>query len=1779
MKTINDRYEVVRLLSRGNNEIEYLVVDLDKNKQQKRMRIFDAEMSNSQFVKNMEEEFIVLKNMSHENILTVYEFQTIRTINSSPVSRKQYFYTYEHWEEEERVSYLELGKSEINSVLVGLCKALRYLHFRGIIYKYLNFDQMIILRKDKRVLVKLKDVAGNGINDYYYNADYERFNHFLAPEILWGEEIDETVDIYSLGTVFFYIYYQIDHYYRNIKEVIHTDASNDIHLFISKATSAIREERFQNIGAFIEKMSGLIWTEVDHYDYIYYDKIHRHTKIAGRDAIVSEVRDYIESKHKKTGDFDAVIIKGDSGTGKTRVLKEMAQISKFNRFDYIFIRIDAVAENPYLTARKILAHIQEKDDVSPVLIQKYGQELISLSPELADHWNIKQTEVIDTERDYLRILNRIYNFFIEYTASNFTVIIVDEVGRIHSKERVFYEMLMSGKEASNYFLLFSCNQWQLEHLNLGGRVKTIKLPSLTLEETGALVKTALGCKAIPYHLTHKLMLESQGKVSKIETLLWQLWEDKYIFFDREKMDWNLERIDDQFSFDHVEKRDFQYDVMLKSLKEPYVDLLKKLSVITHSFNFELVVKYGEVDEETAYHFLTEMESEKILNKRISDVEYVFVFFSNELRKYFVNLVAPDARVGLYEKLTGYYEKLFIERGVITESIVDYCINCGRLEKAAQYCITYSKRYAHQFNYPKSSELMEKGIELYKRLNREDHVLEYALLLIQQLIKSGRLEAAARVVDAMATYENFLKPAYIDIITEKAYVLYYKSDYTGAMKLLEKTALASAQIDYKAGQTQATFVMCKCLAAVGNYEEHFFKYAEGYDMARELESPFYIGLFLNEKGIHYLHQAKYAQALEAFSESLKAFQSVQKDEFTVRAFNNIGAVHYEGFGDFIIAREYFRKAHHLSQSISDSMNMPTQLSNLGETYQAEERHEMAIRYYEQANQVAERIGDRAMMLQALLNLCASYIGNENYSKAHILMARLEHEHASVLSGRGHAIDYYFLHFDYFMAMNAHVSLIKWRADAPELHTDDSYKSYRLKVFDFRIAYLQSKKDNTCDHFDLSELSAFVKQIEKPLLAKHMRMFLLEMMYDKLADKDYLSVAGVARLDDLLIPLYNTKTVRVKREIVDACFSEYPVERMLMVLKDMEGASNEMMWRTYHIIADLFCVKGDLYNALKYNLMALDIIFQLSMRVSQVYKDSYILHDDNKIRIKDHINKIVASIVEAESMPHCDGIVEHVPSLEMYFDLSGLDALYRHPRFERMIVEKRPMIFENRFVSATDLIQNLKKDEIRNLKLILSYLTQLTFSDRGTVYILDENDFVSESVVIGDGEPYRDLPRLINNVGNDMDGYYISRLNPLTSVKLLNEQQKGLLFIPVYEQETVPSGTQRREDLLILKKKIAGYVLLESFSVVHRLNDDVLEKAKRFMNLFYVFIDNYNLKRVSAIDKLTGVYLRKYIEQQFAVQLSVARQNNDSLSVMMLDIDKFKNVNDTYGHRKGDEILTHLGDILKNSVRSSDYVARYGGEEFIVLLPETHAKEAYKVAEKIRERVEERKLLGDGKKLTVSIGVSTYPKDGSNEDELIEKADQALYYSKNNGRNQSTSWDEHLIKEGHRYDKLTGILTGNISADTRNVQAMLDVVNQLKGHVPKTERVLNMFVSILDITEGEAIQYVRTSATGEVIEALSKRKGRDKLERRQMLSDRLVKKFSKATSSSFFIDWGEKQTREGLPDWKSYIVIHLDVEEGAAFMAIAVRITDKEFDFSNYNFVETLNPIVKRILLES
>ena len=176
------------------------------------------------------------------------------------------------------------------------------------------------------------------------------------------------------------------------------------------------------------------------------------------------------------------------------------------------------------------------------------------------------------------------------------------------------------------------------------------------------------------------------------------------------------------------------------------------------------------------------------------------------------------------------------------------------------------------------------------------------------------------------------------------------------------------------------------------------------------------------------------------------------------------------------------------------------------------------------------------------------------------------------------------------------------------------------------------------------------------------------------------------------------------------------------------------------------------------------------------------------------------------------------------------------------------------------------------------------------------------------------------------------------------------------------------------------------------------------------DLEHVRREAMTDGLTGLANRKSFDNEFDRIFQDAQENNHGFTLLMLDIDHFKSFNDNFGHQVGDQVLRLVARTLKDSIKGKDFAARYGGEEFAIILPDTDVTGAIIVGNALRKAVASKDVINrsTGKvlgRITMSVGVAEYAADKTVED-LIERADSALYTAKHNGRNQVATASSHL-----------------------------------------------------------------------------------------------------------------------------------------------------------------------------
>jgi diguanylate cyclase (GGDEF)-like protein len=165
----------------------------------------------------------------------------------------------------------------------------------------------------------------------------------------------------------------------------------------------------------------------------------------------------------------------------------------------------------------------------------------------------------------------------------------------------------------------------------------------------------------------------------------------------------------------------------------------------------------------------------------------------------------------------------------------------------------------------------------------------------------------------------------------------------------------------------------------------------------------------------------------------------------------------------------------------------------------------------------------------------------------------------------------------------------------------------------------------------------------------------------------------------------------------------------------------------------------------------------------------------------------------------------------------------------------------------------------------------------------------------------------------------------------------------------------------------------------------------------------VEQLAYLDGLTGIFNRRLFERRIREELDRAVRYQTTLSVIMIDIDHFKRVNDEFGHLLGDEVLRKVSQMFHQALRKPDVCCRFGGEEFAIILPETSGPNAFLVAEKLRRLVSSFEFPGVPRPVTISVGVADFPRCGDTRDNLVRSADESLYLAKQAGRNCVRSAD--------------------------------------------------------------------------------------------------------------------------------------------------------------------------------
>jgi len=332
--------------------------------------------------------------------------------------------------------------------------------------------------------------------------------------------------------------------------------------------------------------------------------------------------------------------------------------------------------------------------------------------------------------------------------------------------------------------------------------------------------------------------------------------------------------------------------------------------------------------------------------------------------------------------------------------------------------------------------------------------------------------------------------------------------------------------------------------------------------------------------------------------------------------------------------------------------------------------------------------------------------------------------------------------------------------------------------------------------------------------------------------------------------------------------------------------------------------------------------------------------------------------------------------------------------------RARTFQRRLTILADIAQaaNSVLEPRRVMEIVMSRAQDLIPTQAWTLFLIDEKEHVVK-LELASGEDLRPVKNYRLKIGQGIAGWVVQYKKPV----LINDVREDRRFDARFDMLT---GFRTRSILgapLISRGRIIGAVEMMNRRR-GRFGDDDLEMLTTLVEPGAIALENAILYQrsteLTVTDDLTKLFNSRYLTVHLRREIKRSKRYGVPVSLIFLDLDGFKQINDSYGHLAGSRALYEVGQVIQDTVREIDVVSRYGGDEFTVILPQTSASGAMIIAERIRKSIADTVFLTEMSrqvKLTASFGVATFPDCGETREDLIQRADQAMYRVKGSGKN--------------------------------------------------------------------------------------------------------------------------------------------------------------------------------------
>ncbi|MDO5515981.1 MAG: diguanylate cyclase [Clostridium sp.] len=1694
--------------------------------------------------------FRTLRNLNFENVVNLLDIEIIYNIDGIKLDKPRYGYILEFVNvENDTQKYLqECSASEKLDIFMEFTAAVNTLNMNGYIFNDITIKDIILVTDENgKIKVKIKNLLQREISKF---ALVNSSNYELAytDSIENGQEgVYPKENIAEIVKIFNKIFTN-----KELKNEL--NCLKDIkHVFNQVNTIS----NFYRIKYFIKCINERTKGKYKEFTKEALDRVINDIDAVG---IEDEIK-FVEKAYKRISEnkekYRIIQFEGDSGSGKSRLLDEIQYVIERKYFaNVIYFRNyedKFTKEQIYdLYEKYIYSHLDKS------LIERYG---VYIKKFLA---MITHTDSISNENpQIMQLINRIGKLITEYTLKRPLIIIIDD---LHKRDTIFLRFFRYlsfwGYNIENLIVVFSMNESECNEEFLGevNEIKNLdgyeihRISYLNQYNTTKVIQNMLKTNNKLSKLSNRIYSETLGNPQYIKAVINELYSNKELYFNYKTGLWECS-IDYKKTLipKSLEEKLERY---LSELNNDEIKVLKKLSIFETPLSEEIIL--GDLlngSEET--EIFKRLKEKGYFIDKISDQGILVGFTNNLLRNILYIKLNHEEKYYMHCSACEFLEKEIDRSEYYMEEFLLHLRKSRKNEKLLYYIRKYAVSLEVKGDYNKSIYYYS---ECFKYCDKKEMV-DIAIIIAKQYKKISSYENSYKyfnIAKEIIERENYdLKiRAYVllEMVTIKINMRPINND--NIVRKLAKIRKMLDSVYYPTGEAYYYYSMGMNYRLTNNKKDMIKNIEKALKICEEnnITSDIYGWILITLAMFHFKYKdLDYSKKIA--EKSIDNFKNNQNLNGIILSEIMYTRLFIESDEDFDRVLDRYNGINKLCVQKKAYKKEILVLNDIANLYLMKGDYDNAEKYLLRALSIQREEGISTYSIKICNSLSMLYIKWGKIQEAvkyHYLLHQIEDGTKifeieliyknSVYSEYNEMICNYKEAYEYLDNVFSHISKCKGRMNSIVI-----CRYYELKL------HLCSNESMAEDIYSkIEEISVVMNEEDSASIKIRAVKTILDIGYYNLAERLFYNINNI--LQD-----YNTQGIYAYLELSfkDKQYYNFLINKAIRISSFL--LDNKVK-------ADLLYIVGVKYSELACCSLALNYYSEAIFIHNNIIKllpgDDRIVYANSSSFLKcrkkliDCLNRKISSginFLNIETINSSKELAEIMDELRMKNILKNKEIYsLSQDIYERCYYNDVSDIYSV-FNSFSSSIED-------NLKSLLKYMARITLADKAVI-IAETNEGKNSAIcsyrISGNNEVSK---YLLWKLDGDEDIVVLENNDDSfdqLSDERLKENIRACLYMKLRNND-ISSSTSVNARLILIAENAINYI-----------NSDTAKIIEKFRPFIIFLLEKYNLTILSMLDKLTGAYNRKYFEEAFVSLIDNSRKVRKPFGVIMFDIDDFKGVNDKYGHQTGDEVLVKLIREVKKCITKKDVIGRYGGEEFIVLLPDTDETKTLNIAEKIRADVENAKILGEKRPVTISIGIAMNNEYSLNQEQLIKRADEALYKSKNDGKNRCTLWKKNYVVSTSKIsnDELAGVLSGNITKDYNLFSILKDISSLVKVRQSTEERIYKFISKMMQVIECDTAT-VFIVEDENIINTFSKVRAKDGFNIEEKFNFECVYKCISEQKGMYLVDWGniDNHNIHGIPDWKS-ICISPVIYDGyvIAVIYLSVSVNNKEFGITDLNLL--------------